>query len=66
MEPSSPRYASGKSKEPAQLDRKDIDFQMADLAQDSSLWDKIGGQADGVNLGDPVKTIEVSAMRPVR
>ena len=58
-EPASPRKDVGLGKERAGADTGDLDLHMADWAQDPALWDKIGGAADGGNLGDPVKSVEV-------
>lgn len=45
----------------AQDDGLQKQFGMADWVQDPALWDKIGADSSGSNLGDPVKTIEVGS-----
>ena len=60
VEPASPLKEPRKGKEPAAADEGDLKFRMADWAQDPALWDKVGGDTDGGNLGNPVKTIEVT------
>lgn len=48
------------SKKPKKLDNGLDDVAMADwAAQDSMLWGKMGVDAQGTGLSDPVKTIEV-------
>lgn len=55
--PSSPSKGKGKQR---QVDGSE--FAMADWVQDTTLLDKLGGDVNMANLGDPVKTIEVSLM----
>jgi hypothetical protein len=64
-EPTSPGKpgSPGKGKGKERQQEQQHDFEMADWVQDPMLLDKMGGvMASGMgNLGDPVKTIEVSA-----